>query len=258
MCPAAGKVHRSPERTPAADEPCSWATLAVDHVEKGDAVTGDVRREFARQLAAESLAASDPTGWFERLYQTADADPSAIPWADLAPNPMMVSWPGLHEPPRPGSRAMVVGAGLGDDAEFLASLGWATTAFDVSPSAVDMARRRFPHTGVDYVVADLLDPPAAWLRGFDLVVEAYTLQVLRDEARRLAIANTAGLVAPGGTLLVVARAREQDEHEGRMPWPLTRAEVESFPDLRLVRIEDLYDDEQPPVRRWRAQFVRDS
>ena len=48
-----------------------------------------------------------------------------------------------------------------------------------------------------------------------------------------------------------------------MPWPLTRAEVESFPGLEPVRVEELYDDEQPPggvagTRRWRAQFRRQS
>ncbi|GAA0351657.1 hypothetical protein NE235_23320 [Actinoallomurus spadix] len=40
---------------------------------------------------------------------------------------------------------------------------------------------------------------------------------------------------------------------GRMPWPLTRAEIESFP-LPAVRIEDLFDDEDPPVRRRRVEF----
>ena len=63
------------------------------------------------------------------------------------------------------------------------------------------------------------------------------------------------MVAPGGTLLVIADAREEDGDPGMMPWPLTRAELESF-GHPPVRIEDLYDDEDPPIRRWRAEFRR--
>ncbi|GAA4639751.1 methyltransferase domain-containing protein [Actinoallomurus vinaceus] len=210
----------------------------------------DGQRAYARRLAAESIAEGDPTGWFERLYAAAQRGEAIVPWADLEPNPLLRGWV------RPGSgRALVVGCGLGDDAEHLAGLGYDVTAFDVAESAVAHARDRFPGSRVHYRAADLLVPPPEWRRAFDLVVESYTVQVLRAEARERAIANTADLVAPGGTLLVIARAREEADDPGRMPWPLTRTEVESFP-LPVVRIEDLYDDEDPPVRRWRAEFRR--
>jgi hypothetical protein len=43
-----------------------------------------------------------------------------------------------------------------------------------------------------------------------------------------------------------------------MPWPLTRAEIEAIATDGLVcrAIEDFVDDEAPPVRRFRAAFVR--
>ena len=47
--------------------------------------------------------------------------------------------------------AIVTGCGLGDDAEHVASLGYATIAFDVSPTAVAAARRRFPRSAGQYV-----------------------------------------------------------------------------------------------------------
>jgi SAM-dependent methyltransferase len=210
----------------------------------------DEQRAYVRRLAAESIADGDATGWFERVYAGAERGETIVPWAHLEPNPLLRTWA------RSGSgRAVVVGCGLGDDAEFLAGLGHDVTAFDVSETAVARARDRFPDSRVEYRAADLLDLPAAWHRAFDLVVESYTVQVLRGEARERAIAGTADLVAPGGTLLVIARAREESDDPGRMPWPLTRAEIESFP-LPAVRIEDLYDDEDPPVRRWRAEFRR--
>ena len=65
---------------------------------------------------------------------------------------------------RPADRAVVVGAGLGADAELLASRGYRTVAFDLAPSAVELARSRYPGTAVDYRVADLLDlPPTSWV-----------------------------------------------------------------------------------------------
>lgn len=210
-------------------------------------------RATARELAARSLAAGDDTGWFEELYAAARDGDAIVPWADLAP------FPGLVDRARPGTgRAVVVGCGLGDDAEFLASLGWSVTAFDVSSTAVAGARERFPDSTVDYLTADLLDLPSVW--AFDLVVEVFTVQVLTGDARERAIDAIAGLVAPGGTLQVLARHREEGDDPGQMPWPLTRAEMESFTPhgLTAVRIEDYLDGEEPPKRRWYGEFTRPS
>jgi hypothetical protein len=69
----------------------------------------------------------------------------------------------------------------------------------------------------------------------------------------------AGLVAPAGTLLVVASRREDGEPPGEgPPWPLARAELEAFTGdgLRAVAIEALTDPRHPEQRRWRAEFTR--
>ncbi len=215
----------------------------------------DENRAFSRRLAAESIANGDATGWFETLYAAAEAGTATVPWADREPNPHVIA--ALADAPRTG-RALVIGCGLGDDAEYVASLGYPTVAFDVSPTAVAAARRRFPDSTVDYVVADLLAPPEAWVGAFDLVVEVYTLQVLTGEARETAIARTASLVAPGGQLLVIARAREEEDDPGQMPWPLTRTEIELFMSYGMsqLSIVDFLDDEDPPKRRWKAWFTR--
>jgi SAM-dependent methyltransferase len=215
----------------------------------------DPSRVFARRLAAESIANGDATGWFETLYAAAERGATNVPWADLEPNPHLVTALARHSGP---GRAVVVGCGFGDDAEHVASLGFTTVAFDVSPTAISHARQRFPDSTVDYVTADLLAPPQSWTAAFDLVVEAYTLQVLTGAARLAAFARTAELVAPGGRLLIIARARDDHEDPGHMPWPLTRAEIGSFQDHGLVveSIVEVYDDEPArPVRRWRAWFT---
>ena len=78
------------------------------------------------------------------------------------------------------------------------------------------------------------------------------------EPRKVALANVAKFVAPGGTLLVVARAREEYEPRGEMPWPLTRTGMDQFQTQGLTEVsfEDLHDDEDLPVRRYRAVYVR--
>lgn len=216
------------------------------------------RRERARELAAEYADDGEPTEWFDVLYSEWAKGEAEVPWADLEPNPNLVEWLDRTSPPTEGRRALKVGCGLGDDAEELSARGFDVTAFDVSPTAIEACRGRFPESNADYRVADLFEPPTEWSRAFDFVLESYTLQVLPGPERRRAIDVVADFVAPGGTLLVICRGRDPNEPEGRLPWPLTRETVLRFEDggLDLVNFEEYYDDESPPVRRFRVEFER--
>ncbi len=206
-------------------------------------------------MIGESLAAGDPTGWFERLYEAAEAGEVSVPWDRGAPQQLLVEWTRRRQPAGDGRRALVVGCGLGDDAELVGGLGFDTVAFDIAPGAIRAARRRFPDSPVAYRTADLLDPPAEWARAFDLVVECITVQSLPDPPRRQAIERIASFLAPGGTLIVVAAAREAAEPADGPPWPLTRKELGAFATggVELARFEDLFSGAN---RRWRAEFRR--
>ena len=210
----------------------------------------------ARRIVRDSLAGGDPTAWFEPLYAAAEAGEVVVPWDRGAPNRLLVEWADARGLDGRGRRALVVGCGLGDDAELVAARGFDTVAFDVSATAIRGARARYPDTVVDYVTADLLDPPDAWVGGFDLVVESITVQALPDPPRREAIERVAAMVAPGGTLIVISGARDEGDAFRPPPWPLTRAEIDAFASggLRPVRIEDLRDAADPTWRRWRAEF----
>jgi SAM-dependent methyltransferase len=219
-----------------------------------------VSRDEMRRLAQESIERGDATGWFEELYQRASGSWGRVPWADVVANPFLVEWlarPGAHDG---GKRCLVVGCGLGDDAEALAAAGFDVVAFDVAQTAIDACRERWPASRVEYVVADALAPPAAWTGRFDLVFESYTLQVLPPPARAIATAALAALVAPRGRLLVLCRARDRDEPEGQLPWPLTREELDAFGAHGLAERshESFLDAESPPVRRFRALYQRDA
>jgi SAM-dependent methyltransferase len=216
----------------------------------------DPDRTRARQLAKESTAAGDPLGWFEVLYKESEQGTTVVPWADMRPNPNLISWwdarPGME---LAGCKALVVGCGFGDDAEQLAAWGATVTAFDLAPTAIATARRRFPETGVDYVVADLLNPPAEWTRSFDFVFECYTLQALPSAIRPRAIERLAEFLGNDGHLLVVARGRDSVDPEGDMPWPLLSEELAVFERLGLERVswEDYLEGS---TRRFRALYIR--
>jgi hypothetical protein len=66
------------------------------------------------------------------------------------------------------------------------------------------------------------------------------------------------MVAAGGTLLVIGFVAGVDVPDEGPPWPLNRAEVESFATggLRAVRVDEVADATDPAVRRWVAEFVR--
>jgi SAM-dependent methyltransferase len=222
----------------------------------------DLVRRRARQLAAEAVAANDPAGWFETLYAEAQSGTAVVPWDDQQANPHLTEWAAARRGPAgPGQRALVVGCGVCEDPVFLAGLGYAVTAFDVSPTAVAEAERRFAGSPVTFQVADLLAPPPEWAGAFDLVAELYTVQALYGQAREAAIRALPGLVAPGGMLLVIARATDEDDpvrDPAMMPWPLTRSELEALAGNQLAvrSVEKFLDSEEPPKLRWRAEFGR--
>lgn len=204
-------------------------------------------------------AQADPKrrDWFEAVYELAGDDPAGVPWAGLAPHPLLAQW--LSDRSLAGLRALDVGCGLGDNAEALANAGARVVAFDLVERAVAWARRRFPESGVDYRVADLFEAPAEWRGAFDLVHELYTLQALPRALLPGAARALASFVAPGGTLLVIARARDENEDIEGPPWPLTRAQCEALAvdGLRFATLEDIRASGDL-VRHWRAEFRRDA
>lgn len=218
----------------------------------------DPVRSRAQQIARECLQKGEFMAWCEAVYASAGGDPKTIPWADLSVNVNLGQWLARCDVQGEGRRAMVVGCGLGDDAEELARRGFAVVAFDIAPTAIEWCRRRFPESKVEYVVGDLLRSHDAWGFAFDFVFEAYTLQSLPPELRSHAISRIAAFVAPGGTLLVVARGRNPDEEPPGPPWPLLRSELNAFVNAGLIEVafEDYVDQEDPPVRRFRVEYRR--
>jgi 2-polyprenyl-3-methyl-5-hydroxy-6-metoxy-1,4-benzoquinol methylase len=214
-------------------------------------------RAVARELAEQALAAGNPLEWFDRLYGLAESGQASVPWADRVVNPNLIHLYERFKDRLPCSTVLVVGCGLGDDAEYFAALNFKVTAFDISVTAISQCCRRFPTTTVAYRTENLFEMPANWKNGFDVVIESYTLQVLPQTMRSGAIRNICRTLSPGGYLLFVSRAREESEPRGTMPWPLTRRELREFQrcGLREIYFEDYYDhSEDSAVRRFRCCY----
>lgn len=215
-------------------------------------------RSIARALANEAVSAGRPLDWFEPLYAKALSEGALIPWADRVPNPNLIE---LYKKVRHlpfGKRALKVGCGLGDDAEWLAAQGFHVIAFDISSSAIKTCRHRsrLRRYATSQRICSRCHP-----RGRPLSIWCWSLtslQVLPAEFRAGAMKRIGEFVAPNGFLLLITRAREERDPAGAMPWPLTRREIDGF--LRDGFIElhfvDYMDQEKPPVRRFRACYQR--
>lgn len=208
-------------------------------------------------LSDQSYQRNDPTGWFEELYREAGGDESAIPWARSTVNPNFASWIDEHKLQGRGKTALVVGCGLGDDAEALSELGFEVTGFDISPTAIAWCHQRFPNSEVNYLVDDLLQPTKIDKHKFDFILESYTLQALPSSVRPQGMRTVSKLVAPGGKLLVICRGRNVDEPAAELPFPLTKEELAYFEELGLkqIKFEDYFKPGDNSVRRFRIEYM---
>ncbi len=220
----------------------------------------DPARANVRQLSSEFYERGDYTGWFEALYDRADGNLDAIPWAERGVNPWLVAWLQQRQLRGKNRSCLVVGCGLGNDAEYLAELGFQVTAFDISSTAIDWCQQRFPDSQVNYQVVDLFAPLPEWQHRFDLVIEIYTIQALPAQIRPDAIAKIGSFVTDGGNLVVVCRGRNPEDPCENLPFPLTQQELTAFEltGLRQIGFEDFVDTitESTPARRFRVTYQR--
>ncbi|MCY4054046.1 MAG: class I SAM-dependent methyltransferase [Hyphomicrobiales bacterium] len=211
-------------------------------------------RESIRELAAQYVESGRPLSWFDLAYELYGENKIGIPWVERVVNPIFLKWFKKHKPAP--CKALVVGCGLGDDAAYLAKQGFQVTAFDISERAVQECKKRFPCLPVDWRTLNLFESPEEFYGQFDFVLEIYTLQVLPGSMRRDAFSHMCRFVSPKGKILLISCARNAEDNPGRMPWPLTIDELDPpLSSIKLAgKIQDFYDDEFPPVRRFLALY----
>jgi SAM-dependent methyltransferase len=113
----------------------------------------------------------------------------------------------------PQGRALVLAAGEGRNAVWLAEQGWRVSAVDFSEVAIEKAKElaasREVIDKIDFYIADLHDYKPQE-RHFALVTLMY-LQLPQDELAPI-IAHAARAVAPGGNILIVGHDSENLKH----------------------------------------------
>jgi 2-polyprenyl-3-methyl-5-hydroxy-6-metoxy-1,4-benzoquinol methylase len=143
----------------------------------------------------------DAEDWNER-YRASSAVWSGEPNAALVEH--------APPPPAPGARAVDLGCGEGADALWLARQGWAVTAVDWAGVALNRVRDRVAQAGLPVTVAQGDATDAAFVASlsptgrYDLVTLGYLHPEPEDRSRTYA--HLAGLLEPGGHLLVITHA----------------------------------------------------
>lgn len=188
-----------------------------------------------------------PNDWFETLYAHSNESGEGVPWANMDVHPVLKSWLTTNTLKGKNQTALVVGCGLGDDAIQLESLGFSVTAFDVAESAVQLCKKRFPNSKVDFVQADLIAGVPEWKEKFDFVLEIFTIQALPPKYENGLIKNLADFVSSNGKLLVITEIQNATRtYEVGPPWLLNQDYIQKFEAEGLTKTF-LQDDTTPEI-----------
>lgn len=106
--------------------------------------------------------------------------------------------------PQPGSTALVYGCGTGASACYLAEHGYRTTAVDLVPDAIALAREHARDRGIDvaFEVADVCCWGPATQR-YDVILDDLCLQsIVTDDDRTRLYAGVGDRLAPAGRYLI--------------------------------------------------------
>jgi 2-polyprenyl-3-methyl-5-hydroxy-6-metoxy-1,4-benzoquinol methylase len=200
-----------------------------------------------------------PLEWFDTVYKIAKGDYKKVFWADLEANPLLIDWLKKNQSKKKKPKAIVVGCGVGDDAEALSESGFEVTAFDIAPTAIELCKKRYPNTKVNYLVANLFEYDNSWFQNFDLVYECNTIQVLPGVYRIKARTAISNLVSKDGYALISCRSREKNKNLNDIPLALDKEEISQF--VLSDGLEEIsflsYNDEQiPSVPHFFAVYKR--
>lgn len=207
------------------------------------------------------ISETEPTDWFEELYNDANVSGKGVPWATMDTHTLFKKWLETNKLDGQGKTALVVGCGMGDDAIALEQMGFQVTAFDVSEKAIEYCQERFKASSVNFVVADLLNDIPEWSRHFDFVLEIYTIQALPPKYEHQVIKQIADFVAENGRLLVIANCKNYQRHfQHGPPWMLNPEHVSTFEKQGLkitsqIILKDSFNEK--PIENYITEFERD-
>lgn len=134
--------------------------------------------------------------FWEQRWQSGDT-----PWDHGAPAPPFVEFVEQEGPP--AGPILVPGAGSGHDVRFFAVSGASVTGLDISPSAIEHARRHNAHPNAEYRLGDVLHPEPGLTGRYAWVIEHTCLCALPPRLRPAYARAIPRYLVPGGQFLAI-------------------------------------------------------
>jgi 2-polyprenyl-3-methyl-5-hydroxy-6-metoxy-1,4-benzoquinol methylase len=158
----------------------------------------------------------------ERQAQHDLAERGAAPWEIGRPQPSFVS---LAQSQQIRGPILDVGCGTGENALYLAGLGFDVTGIDSARAAIEMARdkARVRQVRAYFRMVDALDL-ACLGTTFEAVIDSGLFHLFTDEERRRFLPSLAAVLRPGGIYFMLAFS-DQETREG--PRRISQAEIHS-------------------------------
>ncbi len=156
-----------------------------------------------------------------------------------------------------GATALSVADGEGRNSVWLAEQGLAVTALEISPVALEKARRLAVGRGVavDFVQADILTSP--WPPAVHDFVVGIFIQFVGPQERGIQFARLKQAVKPGGLILLHGYTPKQLEYKTGGPSAVENLYTEdllraAFADFEIVTLDE-YEDELTEGRGHRGR-----
>jgi SAM-dependent methyltransferase len=148
----------------------------------------------------------------EDIYQ--NIPPDKIPWNIQEPPEALVRL--VESGQLLPCRTIDFGCGAGNYAVWLARQGFEVTGIDISPSAIDLARKNAAKQGVEctFIVADVLGDLREAEGPFDFGFDWELLHHIFPDDRPRYMANVARLLRPGGKYLSVCFHEDDPQFGG--------------------------------------------
>lgn len=145
----------------------------------------------------------------DRIYR--NMPPEDIPWNVETPPEVLVKLvdSGKVKP----CRAIDLGCGTGNYVIYLATRGFDATGIDLSPTAIDIAKKNAAKKGVKcrFIVADILGDLREVDGTFDFAYDWEVLHHIFPDERARYVQNVHGLLNQGGKYLSVCFSEEDPE-----------------------------------------------
>ncbi len=119
--------------------------------------------------------------------------------------------------PASDARILEFGCGTGPASCFLAQQGYRVDGFDVSPTAIEIARKNAEDRGLDinYSVGDICSIPEAMFDTYDIIIDGHCMHCITyDSDRRAALTNVFRLLKNGGYFIIETMSIEDTSQ-----WP---------------------------------------